>query len=105
MVLSPSEYAWSSYGANGLGKDVKLLTPHQAYIDLGKSAVEQLEVYRSLFNDHLDADVLENIRLLSNKGMAIGSDNFKSEIEILSGRRVYPLRRGPKPKQKDSDFE
>ena len=43
--------------------------------------------------------MLNQIRQASNQGMALGVDRFKSEVEMLSKRRVVPLKRGPKPKR------
>lgn len=42
--------------------------------------------------------MLTQIRTASNSGMILGNDRFKQEIEALTGRRVTPLKRGPKPK-------
>ena len=39
-------------------------------------------------------DLLEEIRLNANKGMAIGHDRFKKEIEKLTGRRLKPQKAG-----------
>ena len=97
MVESPGDYVWSSYKANGLGIPIKMWTPHQVYQKLGKTALERSEAYRALFAGHLDGNVLTRIRSATNKGLALGNDRFKEEIESLSGRRVTSLKRGPKP--------
>jgi putative transposase len=39
------------------------------------------------------------IREATNKGLAVGSERFKQEIERLSGLRVTERRRGPKPEK------
>ena len=36
----------------------------------------------------MEDELLSDIRLALNKGMALGNERFKSEIETLSGRRV-----------------
>ena len=36
----------------------------------------------------MESDLLDEIRSSTNKGMAIGHDRFKDEIEILTGRRL-----------------
>jgi len=46
------------------------------------------ENYRALFAHHVEGDLLDEIRLSLNKGMAIGHDRFKDEIEKLTGRRL-----------------
>ena len=100
MVADPVEYAWSSYRANGLGQQMKLWTPHAVYQQLGSTSDKRSEAYRQLFSAQLDDTELNQIRAASNKGMALGNDRFKQEMERLAGRRVVSLKRGPKQKQK-----
>ena len=100
MVDDPSDYIWSSYRSHGLGHKINMLTPHAVYEKLASTLDERTAVYRSLFAAQLDNAVLSEIRTASNKGMALGNDRFKQEIEALSGRRVKPGKRGPKPKNK-----
>lgn len=103
MVTSPDNYIWSSYRANGLGQALKLWTPHWAYKRLGKTVEERAKAYRALFAGHLDGQTLNAIRVAGNTGMALGSDKFKQEIEALSGRRVTPKKRGPKPRKEKKE--
>lgn len=42
MVAHASEYRWSNYQANALGKPIQLLTPHSLYLRLGKTEEERL---------------------------------------------------------------
>ena len=99
MVSKPEDYRWSSFSANGLGQYVKLCTPHAIYTQLGDTAENRTRAYRDLFRGHLDEGLVNEIRHASNKGMALGNDRFKQEVEKLSGRRVTSLKRGPKPKK------
>ncbi len=99
MVAKTEEYTWSSYAANGLGQQVKLHTPHPVYQGLGKTVEQRTKAYRDLFRGHLGVEEIGRIRDACNAGLALGSDKFKAEVEALSGRRVKPLKRGPKPKQ------
>ena len=94
MVTNPSEYRWSSYAANALGKSDPLLTPHHLYQALGSSIEERQDAYRGLFQAHLDDRTLETIRQATQKGWALGNDRFKDEIEQLINRRTRPLPRG-----------
>jgi putative transposase len=94
MVDSPGEYSWSSYQINGVGKRSKLCTPHKNYLDLGRSIKERIQNYRELFRGHIEEKLLKEIRENSQKGLAIGSDRFKEEIEILTGRRCKAGKRG-----------
>ena len=98
MVGLPSQYHWSSYHANALGKQIDLWTPHPVYTKLGRSKVERIQVYQDLFQMHIPGKDLMFIRSATNKGLAIGNDKFKHEIEDLSGRRMMELKRGPKSK-------
>jgi len=94
MVSDPGEYRWSSYQVNALGKRSDLCTAHQEYLDLGREVMERQFNYRALFAYQVEGELLEEIRENTNKGMAIGHDRFKEEIEKLIGRRVIPKKRG-----------
>ena len=96
MVCAPEEYKWSSYRSNGLGLAAKLWTPHEYYVSLAANVEDRTAAYRALFSAHIDGSMLNRIRDASNKGLALGNDRFKQEIEALSGRRVTALKRGPK---------
>lgn len=98
MVLAPGDYRWSSYQANGLGRNIEMLSPHIIYQKLDNTIEERTSAYRQLFIGHLDSNMHTQIRTASNSGMILGNDRFKQEIEALTGRRVAPLKRGPKPK-------
>ncbi|WP_435276381.1 transposase [Psychrobium sp. nBUS_13] len=94
MVEDPADYAWSSYQINGLGKESSLCTPHSLYISLGKDEDDRQCAYRDLFKHYVDNKLITNIRDSVNRGMAIGSEQFKREIELLTGRRMQPKKRG-----------
>ena len=96
MVSRPEEYRWSSYSANALGRDIELYTPHAIYLRLGKTLAQRTQLYRELFRAHLDEDLIGEIRKVSNKGLALGSERFKQEVEELTGRRITELKRGPR---------
>jgi putative transposase len=96
MVDDPAEYSWSSYQCNGLGADSKLLTPHERYLSLGRSKEERCRVYRENFQYQVDGKLLEDIRLTVSKGLALGNEKFKEQIEALSGQRQSEGKRGRK---------
>ena len=78
-----------------------MCTPHLEYLRMGASNNERMKNYRDLFAHHIDGELLNEIRLSINKGMAIGHDRFKDEIELLTGRRLKPKKVGrPKGWQK-----
>jgi len=99
MVESPADYLWSSYQTNALGKSIALHTAHPVYLLLGEAAQARERAYRALFEAHVDVNANALIREATNKGLAVGSDRFKAEIERLSGLRVTEKKRGPKPKK------
>jgi putative transposase len=94
MASHASEYPWSSYQANALGKEIELLTPHPTYRRLGKSAAERQSAYRALFRGRMPERDVTAIREATNKAWVLGSDWFKSQVESRTGRRSVPLGRG-----------
>jgi len=56
--------------------------------------MKRQKAYRSLFQAHVEASLIDDIRSAVNKGMALGGDRFKQEIETMSGRRVTPAKMG-----------
>jgi putative transposase len=107
MVDEPSEYPWSSYQINALGKESALCTPHDLYKALGSDAETMQVKYMALFKHHIDGKLIDDIRRSLNKGLALGSDRFKAEIEQLTARRVTEGKRGrPLGWRKDkNDFD
>lgn len=91
---------WSSYRANALGKEVRLITPHPLYQELGNTNKERQKNYKSLFHQFMYETVVEEIRNSMNKGWVIGNDPFKKEIEKMAGRRAAPKPRGGDRKSK-----
>ena len=67
MVSHPSEYPWSSYQSNALGKDNSLITFHLLYKRLGKTGEERQKNYRQLFRLHIADKTLVEIRDATNK--------------------------------------
>ena len=98
MVDGPGEYPWSSYKINALGLESGLCTPHESYLALGRNPTERQQAYQALFRYQVDSEFLESIRAATNKGLAIGSEHFKDEIEALCNRsvRANPVGRPPK---------
>ena len=43
---------------------------------------------------NVDGVLLENIRITTNKGLALGCDRFKEDVENLTGRRVVAQKMG-----------
>lgn len=94
MVEQPSDYVWSSYPINALGQASELCTPHFLYLALGNEPKERQASYRELFKHQIEGKFLEEMRNTINKGMAIGSERFKAEVESLTGRRMAAKKMG-----------
>ena len=97
MVRHPREHRWSSYPANALGAADALVTPHALYLSLGRTAAERQASYRALFRDQLDEAFIEDLRVATNGGWALGGDAFKRRIAKGAKRRAEPLPRGRPP--------
>lgn len=94
MVADAADYVWSSYQINALGRRSNLRTPHALYLALGDDKKTRETTYRDLFKEVLSDAVVEEIRLALNKGLAVGKDSFKKQIERLNGRRLTAGKRG-----------
>jgi putative transposase len=92
MVEQPSDYIWSSYQINALGKASELCTPHPLYLALGREPAERQNNYRELFKYHIDEKLLEDIRLTANKGKMPGNGRFMAEVEKLTGQKITAKR-------------
>jgi putative transposase len=94
MVEQPSDYPWSSYHSNALGKENELITPHYLYKKLGLSDKQRQKTYQGLFNSHIDEKTLSDIRESTNKSWVLGSENFKALIEKKLERSCSPKPKG-----------
>ena len=94
MVVSPSQYRWSSYRHNGHGKKDALVTEHPLYTELSKTVVNRCEAYKALFKAHLDEDQLKDIRAAWQTGTPLGNDYFREMIERKLKTKVGQNRRG-----------
>lgn len=94
MVEHPAEYPWSSYHGNALDKHIALLTAHHCYQSLGTNQEERKRAYRALFEHHIPALTLQEIRDATNKAWVLGENRFKQQIEQQTGRRSEPLAKG-----------
>jgi putative transposase len=94
MVNDPGEYRWSSYRWHGLGQANGLITDHALYVGLGMAGDERRTAYRALFCAHLDAEALDEIRTSAIRGLPLGSERFREQVEAALGRRIGMKRRG-----------
>jgi putative transposase len=98
MVRHARDYRWSSYRANGEGRDDALVSPHGLYRRLAKEETERRAAYRELVRMPMGTELIEEIRDRTNKGWALGSERFRLKVEHLSERRAMPLPKG-RPKR------
>jgi putative transposase len=97
MVNDPAEYKWSSFQVNALGRLSDLCVPHVLYGALGRTASERQDAYKALFTDVIDDLLLDDLRSATRAGMALGTETFKSMLEVSGGRRLNLKKRGPSP--------
>ena len=98
MVRHPRDYRWSSYRAHAQGRADLLLTGHERYDRLGRTAATRQQGYRALFRAALNQDFVQDLRAATNGGWALGDARFKQQIAKALGRRVVPLPKGRPPK-------
>lgn len=95
MVAQPWEHRWSSVNGHlGLRADARL-TPHPAYLALGRDAAERAARYRCLLMEALSDDVLADIRAHLQQERALGSPAFRAMAEkaLLRPVEVRPQGR------------
>jgi len=94
MVGHPSEYPWTSYHRNALGKPNSLLSPYLEYQRLGKDDEERQAAYRQLFKHHIPEASVNEIREATNKAWVLGNDRFKQRIQKKLERQIEPKPKG-----------
>ena len=100
MVSHPSEYPWSSYRCNAIGKSDQLVDFHPEYARLGRTDETRCAAYRALFKAQIPKKTLEEIRASANKNWILGSAYFKDKIDRQLNRRATPISRGGDRKSK-----
>ena len=94
LASNPADFNWSSYHINASGKLSALCKPHDEYFKLGETRTECAENYKLKCKSGLDENRLEEIRQSINKGLAFGDEEFKIEVEEMTGRRQRALKSG-----------
>ncbi|SMF30275.1 putative transposase, partial [Alteromonadaceae bacterium Bs31] len=94
MVEHASEYPWSSYQGNAVGKTIKMLSPHSVYQQLANTVEQRQSVYRSLFRGRMAEREVKEIRDAANKSWVLGDERFKTEIAQRTGRSPINTGRG-----------
>ena len=65
-----------------------MISAHEVYTRLGRTAKTRREEYSALFDSHIDADEIKNIREDTERGNVVGDGRFREEIELMLKRRV-----------------
>ncbi|CAA0104398.1 Uncharacterised protein [BD1-7 clade bacterium] len=94
MVEKPDDYRWSSYHHNALGKPIALVTEHRLYLALASEPIQRQIAYRAMFDLVLVESDLGLIRSSINRGLILGDERFKQQIEAALQRRVQPGQHG-----------
>jgi putative transposase len=86
MVPHPADHPWSSWHGQVGERIDPLLTPHAEYLALGADAAARASTYRTLFDDALPPELLDNIRRHLRQQKALGTDHFRAWVEARTGR-------------------
>lgn len=104
MVSHPLAYLWSSYAANGGLRADPFLSPHAEFLALSAADGERRSSYRALFEQEIDAQLLQVIRDATNGGYPLAGEVFKTSVIEPLGWKTAPGKPGPRARQ-DSGLE
>jgi putative transposase len=96
MIKRPAEYQWSSYRANAECVDDRLTRPHTEFLALGNTSESRRSAYQMMFDQVIDAPLLESIRASTNGGYPLASSGFARRLAAM-GVKVRPAAPGPRP--------
>ncbi|RDH83870.1 MAG: transposase [endosymbiont of Galathealinum brachiosum] len=100
MVKHPAEYPWSSYAVNAQGIKNAVKEKHPVYLSLNSNEKLRLKSYRDLFKQHIDEDVIDDIRSSLNHELVLGRSYFKDRIDEITLRQTRKGKVG-RPKVED----
>ena len=98
IVDHPASFHWSTYKSNAMGVESFLLSPHEVYLSLGRTRRQRLAEYQALFRHAIPEAQIEELRHAVNRGLVVGTDDFKNRIEVEGGQPTRLKKRGPKPR-------
>lgn len=94
MVDLPAAYRWSSARTNlGLAHDARI-TPHSAYLDLGRTTAERTRRYSDFLHSDIEEVELRAIREHIRQERALGSERFQRMMARTLNRPVAVRPRG-----------
>ena len=88
MVTQASDYVWSSYRCNALGEAGRLITLHDVYRRLGRTAANRQRAYRTLHDGATGGVEMKVIRQSTEQDSIIGNDRFREQIEVILDRKL-----------------
>jgi putative transposase len=91
IVSDPSEYRWSSFGRNALGRADPLVQPHPAYDAL---SVDPPAAYRGFFLHEMLPATVEAIRDRLRNQRAFGDERFLFHVDTVASRSSMNRARG-----------
>jgi putative transposase len=105
LVRDPTDFRWSSHRRYALNFRNELITPHSVFVRLANDDRQRRDAYLALFAQAIDPAVIDRIRSTTNRGWALGSEDFVRRVEAALGRDAKPPKRGrpPKPEQTADD--
>lgn len=86
MVAHPGDYTWSSWRAHVGEHADPMLTPHAQYLALGADGASRAKAYRSLFDEALPAELVDEIHRYLVQERALSSDRCRAWVEARTGR-------------------
>lgn len=91
LVTDPADYHWSSYHANARGIPIKIISPHQCYLNLADTDDARITSYRTLFDQQFAENELTQIRDAIKHNYPLANESFVQHItnkyNIRFGRR------------------
>ncbi|RJX30160.1 MAG: transposase [Oxalobacter sp.] len=100
LVATPSDYRWSSYAHHVGDKPDSLIADHALYWALGNTPFEREAAYARFVQQAAPQLELDSLRSAVRKGVTLGSDQFKRQLEKRMKRSIVPGKRGRPFKQK-----
>jgi len=94
IATEPGEYPWSSYSHHTGIKPDPLITDHALYWGLGNTPFDREAAYKTLLDQPVATSQTNQLEQAAAKGWAVGSEEFKQQMEKLASRRVTPLKKG-----------
>jgi putative transposase len=94
LTAHPTDFRWSSHRHYALGVANPLVSAHSLITSLALDDTERRDAYSTLFKEPLEAQVIEQIRVATNKGRVLGSEAFIKHVESVLGRHASAPKRG-----------